>query len=55
LEKCFPEDKSLSPIEMSNLLDEFCKKRGLVCKFGYLRKNELNQELISRIKNYYKE
>jgi len=40
---------------MSNLLDEFCKKRGLVCKFGYLRKNELNQELISRIKNYYKE
>lgn len=40
---------------MSNLLDEFCKKRGLVCKFGYLRKKELNQELISRIKNYYKE
>lgn len=54
LEILFPEDKSLSPIEMS-MLNEFFKKRGLDCRIGYLIKKELNQELISRIKNYYKE
>jgi hypothetical protein len=54
LEKCFPEDKSLSPIEMS-MLNEFFKKRGLDCRIGYLIKKELNQELISRIKKYYNE
>ena len=55
LENVFPEDKSLSPIEMSELLNDFCVKRGLTCKFGYLRKKELDQELISRINKFYKE
>jgi len=57
LENTYPEDKSLSPIEMSielkELLDDFCRKRGLVCKFEYLISRELNQELISRIKQRF--
>jgi len=28
LEKCYPEDKSLSPIEMRNLFEDFFAKRG---------------------------
>ncbi len=62
LEITFPEDKSLSPIEMSNKKDEienFCKMLGLSCKSEYLEdkepKHELNQKLISRINNFYQE
>ena len=57
LEQCYPENKPLAPIEMSKLMDEFCRKRGLVCKFEYLINpdKELNQEFISRINNYYQE
>ena len=62
MEITFPEDKSLSPIEMSNKKDEienFCKMLGLSCKSEYLEdkepKHELNQELISRINNFYQE
>lgn len=62
MEITFPEDKSLSPIEMSNYKDKienFCKMLGLSCKSEDLvdkePKHELNQELISRINNFYQE
>lgn len=50
LEKYFPEDKSLSPIGMSEFFGDFFEKRGLNARFSYLRENELTQELVSRIK-----
>lgn len=53
LGKCYPEDKSLSPIEVSKLLGPFFEKRGLSLKVGYIQKHELTQELISRIKKLY--
>lgn len=53
LEKCYPEDKSLSPIEMRNLFEDFFAKRGLKLKVEFLRENELTQELISRIRRSY--
>lgn len=62
LEITFPEDKSLSPKEMSNYKDKienFCKMLGLSCKSECLEdkepKHELNQELISRINIFYQE
>ena len=62
LEISFPEDKSLSPIEMSDYKDQIenlCKMLGLPCKSEYLEdnepKHELNQELISRINILYQE
>ena len=53
LGKLFPEDKSLSPIEVSNLFDDFFAKRGLKIKVEYKMKYELTQELISRIRSSY--
>ncbi len=53
LEKYFPEDKSLSPIGMSEFFGDFFEKRGLNARFSYLRENELTQELISRIRSSY--
>ena len=53
LEKCYPEDKSLSPIEMRNLFEDFFAKRGLKLKVEFLRENELTQELISRIRSSF--
>lgn len=53
LEKVYPEDKSLSPIEMRNLFEDFFAKRGLKLKVEFLRENELTQELISRIRSSY--
>lgn len=52
LETIIPRER-LTPIEMSNLLNEICAERGLACSFKYLIKNELNQELISRIKFFF--
>lgn len=49
----FPEDKSLSPIEVSNLFKDFFAKRGLKIKVEYKMKYELTQELISRIRSSY--
>lgn len=50
LEKCSPEDKSLSPIEMKELIGDLLEKRGQIARVSYLRKKELTQELVSRIK-----
>lgn len=53
LGKCYPEDKSLSPIEVSKQLGPFFEKRGLSLKIGYKQQYELTQELISRINRIY--
>lgn len=53
LGKVFPEDKSLSPIEVSNVLNTFFEKRGLAISTRYMRKYELTHELISRIRSSF--
>ena len=53
LGKVFPENQSLSPIEVSNILSDFFEKRGLAISIKYMRKLELTHELISRIRSSF--
>ena len=53
LGKVFPENQSLSPIEVSNVLSDFFEKRGLAISIKYMRKFELTHELISRIRSLF--
>ena len=53
LENTYPKNKRLTKKEMMNLMEVFCKERGLVCKFEYLVDKELTPELISRIEKNY--